>query len=178
MELISNKDDEVAAQAAARPVRAAARRLDVPADDAVEDIFEASMAPPNIHRLVPFGRMTSATGKLYNKQKECKICGKSATSYCAAVQCGEKVAICREGTGFHSRNCFIEHKKASFDAACPDMGGALAAVLTSSNKGKHKKKSQAPWGAGVALRSNLMPIPILTSYQYHLPKPASSNFLV
>jgi hypothetical protein len=151
MELISNKDDEVAAQAAARPVRAAARRLDVPADDAPEDIFEASLAPPNIHRLESYGVVESASGKRYNKQKACKVCGKETSSYCAAVQCGEKVAICREGTSYHSRNCFIEHKKACFDAACPEMGGAFSAVLTSVKKGKQKKaaQAQAPWGVEI-----------------------------
>lgn len=96
--------------------RAPRRSLGVPAP-AVDPVDEAavSLLPPNRHRLECYGMNQGPKGQ-YAVQKTCVVCGDKATTYCAAEQCGKKVAICREGTS-KKKLCLQTHRHNCLEGA-------------------------------------------------------------
>jgi hypothetical protein len=111
--------------------------------------------PENKHTYRNFGKASDQPG--WNKKKvdyyiqrhcaECRLEGlvSKTSSFCGAAQCGEKVPLCREGTGFHDRTCMTKHKKRCLESAVSEFGDGY---------GK-RKRAGAGAGAGFGLGDHL-----------------------
>jgi len=97
-----------------------------------EEEVEAAVNPENRHTYRSFGKASEQPG--WDKKKadyyiqrhcvECRAEGRlsKTSSFCGAAQCGEKVPLCREGTGFHSRTCMTKHAKRCLESAQSEFG--------------------------------------------------------
>jgi hypothetical protein len=131
LEMISNQENDLSDGPTSR---SAGRRRSVEIPAAIE--LEAAVLPKNVHRFGSYGYASEQPGwqgkTNYSVQHNCVECRQSegapkvrTTAFCAAEQCGKKIALCREGTGHHSRPCMQRHKERCADA------GAFVSISSS-----------------------------------------------
>jgi hypothetical protein len=132
-----------------------------------DEEFQAAVNPENTHTYRNFGKASDQPG--WNKKKvdyyiqrhcaECRLEGlvSKTSSFCGAAQCGEKVPLCREGTGFHNRICMTKHRKRCLESAVSEFGvGYGKRKRAGAGLGDHldaeaETETQAAHGAAVVL---------------------------